>query len=126
MPFIHIKSLPLNPSLDIKTIIENISADFSQETEIDLEHITVTWEYFLPGHYAVAGKVATQHPESSHPAIVDLLTPDSNTSEQILTMLKVTASSISKHAKIAIDNIFINHRQAHSGEVFDTGEIVEW
>jgi hypothetical protein len=36
------------------------------------------------------------------------------------------SSSISKRTKVAATNIFISHRQAHSGMVFDAGEIVRW
>jgi hypothetical protein len=47
MPFIHIKSLPFEKSLEIKTVLEGVSEDFSHETEIALEHVTATWKFFL-------------------------------------------------------------------------------
>ncbi len=42
MPFIHIKSLPFENSVEIKAVLEGISADFSHETGIALEHVTAT------------------------------------------------------------------------------------
>jgi hypothetical protein len=46
--------------------------------------------------------------------------------EKIERMLKVVAEGISRQADVAITNIFINHRPAHSGCVFDTGELATW
>lgn len=126
MPFIHVKSLPLDKPIDISAVIEELTKDFAEETGIGLEHVTATWEYFPQGHYAVAGKAASRQPMDSHPVLVDLLAPDFNTAEAVEKMLAAVASSISKRAKISIDNIFINHRQAQSGMVFDSGEIVTW
>jgi hypothetical protein len=46
-PFIHIKSLLFEKSVEIKAVLVGISEEFSHETEIALEHITATWEFFL-------------------------------------------------------------------------------
>ena len=89
MPFIHIKSLSLDPHIHVSSVVEEITKGVARETGVGLEHITATWEYFQAGHYAVA-------------------------------------ESISKRAKVPITNIFINHRQAHSGMVFNTGEVETW
>jgi hypothetical protein len=110
----------------MESVVEKITVDFAQGTGIDVAHVTATWEFFHPGHYAVAGRAAARQPEKSHPVIVDLLTPDFNDTEQIAKMLQVVSSSISKRAGVPIDNIFINHRQAYSGKVFDAGGIVKW
>ena len=40
--------------------------------------------------------------------------------------LKTIADSISERAGFPKNNIFINHRQAHSSMVFDDGNIVQW
>jgi hypothetical protein len=82
--------------------------------------------FFAPGHYAVAGKAAKRQPQDSHPVLVDLLAPDFNPAAKVEKMLTVVASSISKRAHVAITNIFIQHRQARAGMVFDAGEIVRW
>lgn len=126
MPFIHIKSLPFKTPFAIKDIIENITKDFSEETGIELEHITVTWEYFIENHYAVSGKTASHQPKTSHPILVDLLAPDFNPPANIERMLQTIAKSIFERANIPINNIFINYRKAHSGLVFDGGEVVQW
>ena len=126
MPFIHIKSLPFEKPVDVSVIIVGISNDFAKTVGVDVEHITVTWAFIRPGHYASAGRTSLYHPDDSHPVLVDLLAPDFNTQSQIETMLLATADCISKHAEVSRQNIFINYRQAHSGMVYDAGEIVRW
>lgn len=126
MPFVHIKSLPLSSGFQPTEIIGDICKDFSEGVGVGIEHVTVTWEYFSEGHYAVAGIVAETQPEKTHPILVDLLAPDFNSEEQVVKMLQVLGLSISSRAKVRIDNIFINHRVAHSGGVFDSGTVVQW
>jgi phenylpyruvate tautomerase PptA (4-oxalocrotonate tautomerase family) len=126
MPFIHVKSLPFDPPLKVSAVIEGLTKDFAKGTGIGLEHVTATWEYLPAGHYAVAGKAQSHQPDTAHPVLVDLLSPDFNQPAQIEKMLRAVASSISKRAKVPITNIFINHRHAHSGMVFDAGEVVQW
>jgi phenylpyruvate tautomerase PptA (4-oxalocrotonate tautomerase family) len=126
MPFIHVKSLPFGRAFDMASVLEGLTHDFAEGTSIGLEHVTATWEFLPPGHYAVAGKAESRQPDNSHPVLVDVLSPDFNPSEKIEKMLRVIASSISARVKIPIDNIFINHRQARSGMVFDAGEIERW
>ena len=126
MPFIHIKSLPLQQALDMPAVLTSIAADFSQQLSIALNHIHVSWEFYQPGHYVKGDKSPDRQPEANFPLIVDLLTPDFNNAQTIELMLKTIASSIAEHAHFPINNIFINHRQAHAGMVFDDGEIVRW
>ncbi|MDT8405055.1 hypothetical protein [Sulfuriflexus sp.] len=111
---------------DASAVIEGLSKDFSNATGIGIEHITATWEVLPSGHYAVGGKTALQQPPTSHPVLVDLLAPDFNADESIEKMLRAVSSNISKRADVPINNIFINCRKAHSGMVFDAGEIVHW
>lgn len=126
MPFIHVKSLPFKPALKVSAVLKGITEDFAEGTGIGAEHVTATWEFLSPGHYAVAGKSASHQKENSHPVLVDLLAPDFNSAKDVTNMLLVVASSISKRAKIPLSNIFINHRQAHAGSVFDAGELASW
>jgi len=126
MPFIHIKSLPFNEPIDVSSVIKNIASDFSSKTGIEMSHIHTTWEFFQPGHYAKSNKVSRKQPTQNFPIMVDLLTPDFNNASQNVLMLETIAESISKHIQFPKNNIFINHRQAHSGNVFDDGGIVHW
>lgn len=126
MPFIHIKSLPFEKPIDVSGVIVGISNDFAKTVGVEVEHITVTWEFLQPGHYASAGRISLYKPDDSHPVLVDLLAPDFNSQSQIELMLLATADSISKHAQVSRQDIFINYRQAHSGMVYDAGEIVRW
>ncbi len=126
MPFIHIKSLPFEKPLDVPAVITGISRDFAAENQMPLKHVHVTWEYFEPGHFAKGDSAPEFQPEGPHAVLVDLLTPDFNSLDTIGTMLQTLAQSISNRACIPLKTIFINHRQAFSGMVFDDGEVVDW
>lgn len=104
----------------------DINSDFSITNHIPINHVHTTWEFYIPGHYAKGKNAPNYQPDSHHPLIVDLLTPNFNKSDTIKIMLTSLAKSISGHSKVDLNNIFINHRYAHSGMVFDDGKIVEW
>ena len=126
MPFIHIKSLPYETPFDVPTVITGICRDFAQANDIPLEHVHATWAFFAPGHFAKGGSAPRFQPESLHPILVDLLTPDFNSMQTVQKMLRTLAGSISTRAKVSMRKIFINHRPAHSDMVFDNGEVVTW
>ncbi len=126
MPFIHVKSLPFDEPRDVRTVLEGLTRDFAEATGIDVEHVTATWEFFPEGNYAIAGVAALYQPQASHPVLVELVTPDFNSPEDVENMLKAVALSISKRAKVQMDNVFISYRGVGSGTVFDKGEVVRW
>lgn len=126
MPFIHVRSLPFETPVAMAALVEGLTRDFAQGTGIGLEHVSATWELLAPGHYAVAGSAAARQPADTHPVLVDLLAPDLNPPERIEAMLRTVADSIATRAGVPSDNIFINHRRARSGMVFDAGEVVRW
>jgi hypothetical protein len=126
MPFIHVKSLRFAKSFDFAAVLEGVSRDFARETGIGLEHVHATWEFLKAGHYAAAGKTRDRQPKSSHPLLVDLLSPDFNDARAIETMLECVASSLANRTGIARSTIFVNHRRAHSGMVFDGGSVERW
>lgn len=126
MPLIQITSLPFETPPDIPSVIKGISTDFAKNASVGIEHVTVTWTFFPPGHYVVGGVSAQYQPMQSHPVLVDLLAPDFNSADQVEKMLNAISVSIAKRSKLPIENIFINYRQAHAGMVFDSGQIVQW
>ena len=126
MPFIRIKSLPLEASTSPADLVVGISADFAQKLAVDEKHISVTWEIFQSDHYASAGGLAKTQPLDHHPLLVEILAPDFNEKGTIKKMLEVTAESISRHSGIPESNIFINFTPARSGMVFDDGQLVHW
>jgi hypothetical protein len=126
MPYIHIRSLPFEEDLDISVAVRGISRDFSRDLDVDLEHVTVTWELYGPGHYARGGETCESQPSGSHPVLVDLLVPDSNTCDTVARMLTCVASSIAEHSGVSRENVFVNARFARSGMVFDSGEVETW
>lgn len=122
MPFIH----PFKTPLDLPRVIEGVAQDFAEKTGIELHHVHTTWEFFLPRRYTKGDMTPDYQPDVHHPLIVDLLTPDFNDAKVITLMLETIAETISKRVVFPKNNIFINHRQAHSAMVFDNGEIVHW
>lgn len=126
MPLILIKSLPFLQERDISSIIEGLSKDVSSHAGVDIRHFTVTWEYLKPGHYAVSGESREFQPMNGHPILVDVLAPDFNSCGNKDVILSSIASSLSDRADIPRNNIFISYNQAHSGMVYDAGEIVRW
>ena len=126
MPFIHIKSLPFKQSLNVDEVIVSLSRDFSAQTKIAIEHVTITWDFFQPGHYAVSGRTVNHQPKDSHPILIDLLVPDFNLVDSIEQMLNIIAQSLAKQVGMPIENIFINCQYAYSSMVFDKGDVVKW
>jgi hypothetical protein len=126
MPVITITSLPFERPRDVRNIIEGISMDFSRDTGISIEHVSASWHFLLPGHYAVGGVSAQYQSARSHPVLVDLLVPDFNSEEKVEGMLNAIAESVSRRGGVSVDNIFINCRYANSGMVFDAGRVVKW
>src|SRR5262245_31965056 len=114
MPFIHVRSLPFRQSFDVERVVHGLARDFAKGTGIGLKHVTVTWEFLDPGHYAVAGKSARHQPRRSHPVLVDLLAPDFNSPGAVGKMMTTVASSIARRTRVSIRNIFIHHREARS------------
>lgn len=126
MPFIKIKSNPFQKKMDIPLVIEKVGVDFSQATNINIEQITVTWEYFLNNHYWYAGKTTEYQNNTNHPILVDLLIPGFNSKEKIGLMLNAIATSLSKHLRVKTNEVFINCSLAESGLVYDGGKIASW
>ncbi|MEW8626125.1 MAG: hypothetical protein AB2551_10255 [Candidatus Thiodiazotropha sp.] len=126
MPFIHIKSLPFEQPRDISRILQLITEDFSAASGIDKQHITVTWDLLSAGYYTVAGEVSDYQPDSGHPLLVEMLLPDFNSREKIADYIKAVADSLSRHAQVPVNNLFINCRLARPGQVFDAGDLVHW
>ncbi|MGF1546613.1 MAG: hypothetical protein ACFCUG_04770 [Thiotrichales bacterium] len=126
MPVIQIKSLPFAEPKDLGKLVEAVSADFARDAEIALKYVSVTWELLPPHSYAVAAVTQPTQPRASHPVLVNLLTPDFNTNDQITTMIESLAQAIARHAGIRVENIFIAQQPAKSGRIFDSGKIVRW
>jgi phenylpyruvate tautomerase PptA (4-oxalocrotonate tautomerase family) len=126
MPFIHVRSLPLDEAAEIREILVELCRDFSEETGIDREQVHATWEFLQPGHYARGDRAPHVQPRSGHPLLVELLAPDFNDAKMIERMFHGIALSLSRRVGFPLENIFISYRAARSGEVYDQGQIVRW
>ena len=110
----------------LPSVIAGITKDFSDILGIEPEQVHTTWEFYNPKHYVKGNKTSSIQPRYDFPLIVDLLTPSFNSAETNKLMLETLAESIAKRAEFPKNNIFINHRQAQSGMVFDEGKVVSW
>lgn len=126
MPLISIKSLPLPECEEMGELLAGISRELADLTGIGLRHITITWEYLPPGHYAEGGETCEVQPEQTHPILVSVLAPDFHRPEKVEAMLKGIAAGIAARIPVSRDNIFVHFQDASSGKVFDAGRIVRW
>ncbi len=126
MPVIQIRSLPFKTPIDVSETIEGLMTDFARDTETSLAHVSAAWELMEAGSYGVAGQAVWNQPNDTHPVLVELLIPDFHSEPEIGNMLTCIAKSISARTGVHVNNIFVHHRRAHSGEVFDAGKIVRW
>lgn len=126
MPVLQIQSLPFKRNISIEQLLADVTADFSTATGVAPEHITITWEFFQPGHYTVNGIASDFQPKQSHPILVDLLVPDFNHYDTIRLMIETVAESLATRIGIPSSTLFINCRLARSGMIFDNGKIVSW
>ena len=126
MPFIRIESLPFEQAFEVPDIVRAINRELAAVTAIDLDHLHTCWSFVPRGCYAKGDSSPEYQPELNHPLIVDLLAPDFIDDAIIKLMFETIADSISRHASFPRQNIFINHRIARSGRVFDDGSVVDW
>jgi phenylpyruvate tautomerase PptA (4-oxalocrotonate tautomerase family) len=126
MPFVHVRSLPVAGDFDAEDAVRAISTEFAARTDVDEQHVTVTWQTLEPGHYASGGETARAQPVGSHPVLVELFAPDSNSDERIEQMLLIVARAVAAQAGVEPENVFVHFRPARSGEVFDGGQVGRW
>ena len=128
MPFVHVRSLPVPSPFDAAVAVRTISAELAHAAAVDERHVTVTWQTLAPGHYASGGETAAEQPRASHPVLVDLVAPDFYAEERVEAMLRAVAvaAAVSREARVAAENVFVEFRSAASGRVLDGGDVVRW
>ena len=126
MPFVHVRSLPVPPPFDATLAVRAVSAEVARAAAVDERHVTVTWQTLAPGHYASGGETAAEQPRATHPVLVDLLAPEFYAEERIEAMLRAVAAAVSREARVADENVFVDFRSAASGRVLDGGDVVRW
>ncbi|MDO6766121.1 hypothetical protein [Agarivorans sp. 1_MG-2023] len=126
MPIVHIRSLALPESVDMPALLNKLAKDFAQQAKIQLEHISLDWQYIQPGHYFVNKQVHMQQHVHQPPLIAELIVPDVHSEKRQQQLLSLLAKLIHQHSHIALNNIFISLQVAQSGTIFDNGKIVTW
>ena len=126
MPFIHIKSLPLRQGEDLPRAIKDLADYFSEHTQIEERHVTVTWEFLEPHHYLAGGVAGEWFDPLQHQILVDLLVPDFNASHTVEKMMTTIATALMQSLQLPKESIFINSRYTGSAMVMDAGDILRW
>ncbi|MPW28892.1 hypothetical protein F9L16_07715 [Agarivorans sp. B2Z047] len=126
MPIVHIRSLALPNAIDMPSLLDKLANAFAQQAKIQLEHISIEWNYIQPGHYFVNQQVHHQQQANQPPLMVELFIPDVHSDKRQQQLVSVLAKVIHQHSHIALDNIFVSLRVALSGSIFDNGRIVTW
>ena len=124
MPVINIKSLPFEKEANIPEILKKINTQTANAIGYEARHIWSTWELLEPHHYAVGGETSAKTTNQTFSPIVNVISFEGKTKEQIETMLNTIAGVLSSELNIDIGNIFITYTEAPSGRVFDGGRIV--
>lgn len=126
MPFIHIKSLPQTVTVDLESVMRQLSSRFARDLDMHEKNVAITWEVLKPDCYLNNGRFVPEQPQESHPVIVDLLVPDFNSEPRIEKMMECIVELLAIALAIPVGNVFVNCRLASSGMVMDNGEIVKW
>ena len=123
MPVVSVQSLPLEQ--DISVALPLLCESFSKAMDIDIHHVSVSWQFIQPGHYCVAGKCEAVH-SPGFTLKVQLLTPNLYRLPAIERMLCFLANEVSTLAGIEVADVFVYHQEIASGHVFDEGKILHW
>ncbi len=126
MPLIHIRSLPMEMPLDMPAVLEGISSRFCRDVGVEERHVTVSWDYFRPGHYQVGGAGGDIFDARKHQILVELLVPDFNGKETVAGMMKSLGKALAASTGLPEGCIFIHCRYAQSEMVMEGTEIVRW
>ena len=125
MPFVDIRSLPFKSDLEIGDVVMKIAAALAKTIELPSKEVCATWTFIEPNHYAHGEALASSQGQLSHPPLVDLLAFQGRPPHIVEEMLRVVAFEVSQAAKVPIENVFVNYREATKGRVFSEGDIVK-
>jgi phenylpyruvate tautomerase PptA (4-oxalocrotonate tautomerase family) len=124
MPVITIRTLPQVQPADITSILKKVCAEAAKAINYDPRHIWATWEFLQPGGYVIGDHPADVQQLHTHSPIVHVLSFEGKKQEDIGQMLIAIAEVLSRELGLPKDNIFVYCTEAHSGKVFDGGEII--
>jgi len=116
-------SLPIEH--DVAARLPELSASFSRAMAIDIQHISISWQFYTGRHYCVSGR-SSETLASGFPIKVQLLTPNLYRLPSIEKMLAFLAQEVSAIAQTCIEEVFVYHQDVASGHVFDEGRVLRW
>ncbi len=124
MPILNIRALPQKVSDEkVKSTLKQACIEISKVYGCEQNQVWATWNVIEPGFYFEGNNSSDAQPEKSHPPICELICFEGKSKDQIESVLKIAASTLSSGLEIP-NNIFITYREAKSGEVIAGNGIV--
>ena len=123
MPILEIKALPQNDKEKIPTALKQTAVAIAEAYGCKPEQVWATWQELETGLYVEGSNGASTQPETTHPPIATLTCFEGKSDEQIESVLKTAASTLSEALGIP-SNIFITYVEAKSGRVIAGNGVV--
>ncbi len=124
LPILSIRALPQKVSDEkIKSTLKKVCIKISEAYGCEQSQVWATWNEIQPGFYCEGSNSSDIQTDKSHPPICELVCFEGKSKDQIESVLKIAASTLSSGLEIP-NNIFITYREAKSGEVIAGNGIV--
>lgn len=121
MPKISIKTLPLDPSIDIPGVLKKLGTDLAHTLNIGLNQLVILWEPISSNQFLCNGEFACTQPESSHHPLVEITAiqgmPRDMEKKMVLTLVRI----LSRELGIDDTNVCVVVNTLAPGKLFVSG-----
>ena len=124
MPVITIKSLQLDKTVNTSNILSKLTVKTAQAIGYAPEHVWAAWEFLTADNYAVGAKLSNHQTQTTHSPLVRILSFEGTPQATVEKMMQTVAEILAEELNIDIGNIFIEYSEAHSGQIFDGGQVI--
>lgn len=121
MPKITIKSLPVQPGINISNLLKRLGSKLSLALDIPLNRLVILWEFILPNQFLFNGQTAIDQAESTHPPIVEITALEGMPKEREITMVQTIARELTGELSIDPDNICMVIHSVQPDRLFIAG-----
>jgi len=121
MPKISIKTLPLDPSIDIPGVLKKLGTDLAHTLNIGLNQLVILWEPISSNRFLFDGELADVQPESSHHPVVEITAikgmPRDMEKKMVLALVRI----LSRELGIDDTNVCVVVNTLAPGRLFVSG-----
>lgn len=121
MPKISIKTLPLDPSIDIPGVLKMLGTGLAHTLNIGLDQLVILWEPISSNRFLFHGELACTQPESSHHPVVEITAikgmPRDMEKKMVLTLVRI----LSRELGIDDTNVCVVVNTLVPGKLFVSG-----